>query len=679
MEQGRSNPFIVGDWIKEDKDFIGRRDLLDQFFPLQRRGYWLIGSRRMGKTSLLRCLQRRFRSNRQTLPIFWDVSGSDSSRDLQATLRDSLDASHADLQQRNLELDLDRIAEEDLHTLLRTLSRTCRVNGLKLILLIDEAEALFKVMAQYPLTMQKFKSDIDSEHLHVILASNHGLENYDPIDTEHLLSPLLQSFVPAYFLPAWRDDEARLLAARCTPDPEEQDQILSLSGGLPFLVQMVCFYRFELGSLAASIKMIQERQMLDLFFRYDMEHLGSQNSRMLGRLAHRQPMAYAALSRRHLAEGSWSKRVALLQQLGFIALDADQQCRISNVFLRDWLCRMFMPSTSVIESPVAEKKQHRLWLEADKDSMKIIWNGQEVAMCGRVPADEWLESDRSVDPRSRGKLLFRRLFLHPFLQELQDRLAAENDFFTIYVFDPEGAAVPYEWLHDRLGFLALRHVMVRTGAAPAQFQDHPWITPVRILLIAANTPPDIPRVDQELLLIREQLQLLSAEMKCPIMTHCLFSHQSDLATVMNLMAKESFQMIHYAGHAQSVNGSADHLLYFKRSADINHGVQSVLLSEWLQDLPAPVPFVHINGCGEKAIRAVPNTKPLQADYILSNRATVLDEWSTRFAVEFYRCLYGQGLGPAEALLRARQVFVGREAGDPFGGDHWLLPILWQQK
>ena len=48
-----ANPFVVGQWVRGEQ-FYGRRALIDEILTGPRNSLWLLGTRRIGKTSLLK-------------------------------------------------------------------------------------------------------------------------------------------------------------------------------------------------------------------------------------------------------------------------------------------------------------------------------------------------------------------------------------------------------------------------------------------------------------------------------------------------------------------------------------------------------------------------------------------------------------------------------------------------
>ena len=59
------NPFIAGSWVRGE-DFFGRADLIRDILEGDRHSVWVLGGRRLGKTSLLKELEYRVQRSRDT-------------------------------------------------------------------------------------------------------------------------------------------------------------------------------------------------------------------------------------------------------------------------------------------------------------------------------------------------------------------------------------------------------------------------------------------------------------------------------------------------------------------------------------------------------------------------------------------------------------------------------------
>ena len=56
MSVVRANPYVVGQWVRGER-FYGRRALIDEILNGPRNSLWVLGTRRIGKTSLLKQLE----------------------------------------------------------------------------------------------------------------------------------------------------------------------------------------------------------------------------------------------------------------------------------------------------------------------------------------------------------------------------------------------------------------------------------------------------------------------------------------------------------------------------------------------------------------------------------------------------------------------------------------------
>ncbi len=138
------NPFIAGSWVRGD-DFFGRGDTIRDILGGERQSLWVLGGRRLGKTSLLKELEYRVQHSRETpfVALYWDLQGSGDARGLADTLLASIEDSEPFRRATDLEVeDLESLpVAEMLATLVR---RTVR-GGWRLLLLVDEAEELLVV------------------------------------------------------------------------------------------------------------------------------------------------------------------------------------------------------------------------------------------------------------------------------------------------------------------------------------------------------------------------------------------------------------------------------------------------------------------------------------------------------------------------------------------------------
>ena len=88
-----SNPYVVGQWVRGDK-FYGRTALIDEILHGHRNWLWLLGTRRIGKTSLLKQVEHIAAADPELdyFPLFWDFQGSHTPEELNLGFGDSLDS-----------------------------------------------------------------------------------------------------------------------------------------------------------------------------------------------------------------------------------------------------------------------------------------------------------------------------------------------------------------------------------------------------------------------------------------------------------------------------------------------------------------------------------------------------------------------------------------------------------
>ena len=122
-------------WVHR-RNHYGRERLIEYLLHSSDTALWLVGTRRMGKTSALRQVEAKAMEPARIIyvPIFWDMQGSESPQDLSNELFDAL----LDTAERfaPLQIDVKAFEDQDALTILRTLIRAVGEQG-KQILLFD--------------------------------------------------------------------------------------------------------------------------------------------------------------------------------------------------------------------------------------------------------------------------------------------------------------------------------------------------------------------------------------------------------------------------------------------------------------------------------------------------------------------------------------------------------------
>ena len=681
MPDLHDNPFIVGDWIKRDEDFVGRADLVAALTRLQRNLIWLIGARRMGKTSLLRRVQRQLQAGGPAVAIFWDVSGSRSAEDLRESLLDALSAAAAALTGIGLELPHCE-AEKGLLALLRRLCTQAEEARHPLVLLLDESEALLHIAAQDDALAQKLTALFTaSPHLFVIMASNHGLAAWDELDTRHLISPFLQPFMPPVYLSPWSAAEALAVTARTAAAPAEQLEIVTASGGLPFLVQLCCFYRFETGDWAAALARLEREQMLDLFFRDDFNHFDAGMRLLLGLISHHGGLGAARAAEWLPSPRAAGQRLDLLVRLGFISRDADDQVRISNIFLDNWIRQVYLPGNPLpipMEPGGESAVPERLLIRFESNGVLLQHlDGEGVRhSAGPLPflAEVPVSTEASwAEPAAAGRALYRQLFQGQsryWVEMLQRNPACHLPV------SGAGLDLAVEALHDGSGYLALTHPLYReeavSGLAP---QPLPPGRELKILLVASDTPPGLGKIDDEILLLSEHMRRRREVPGAAVSITMLFSHDCSLESMERAAGAAPYDIIHYSGHLSRRAHSADEYLYLRQDSRPDSPVQALTIDEFVRPL-GPVQLFYLNGCG----MAVPQRREAAAHgswarYVVRLRGAVSDEEAAQFALLFYQSLLAGGLAPVAAMQESRRLWFSRPHSAAVTRNFAFVPVL----
>lgn len=210
--------------------------------------------------------------------------------------------------------------------------------------------------------------------------------------------------------------------------------------------------------------------------------------------------------------------------------------------------------------------------------------------------------------------------------------------------------------------------------------------PLKILLIASNTYPSIPGVDEEVRWLQRNLGQIFAKVGLSLRMTYLPSEKATIQEVRKELKECPYDIVHYAGHGQFVKDDTDKSALFFGS-DVRPGTVSPLISTELEELfrGARTSFVYLSCCSgtqggnvaslqghdflgiaDALIRAgVPS--------VLGFRQPVSDAGGLEFSKAFYVAL-AQKQEIGASLFVARREIHGRMPDDRA----WLSPVLIQQ-
>ena len=344
-------PYVVGQWVR-GQNFYGRAEIIDEVLRGNRNWLWLLGTRRIGKTSVLKQLEHLAMTTPDLgfLPMFWDLQGADRPEELHLDFADAL----LDVEERleHVNIDLAEVRADDCFESLGRLRRSLLSKGLRLLLLCDEVEELIQLHHKDPSLLRKLRRALHSrDGIRSVLASSSRL--WQLAETDEDTSPFLDGFTPPLSIGAFDDQTSRDLvcqtqlpeAARPGFSQEEVKRIHGLCGNHPYQIQLLCRRALDRGDLDRAVDEVGHDRAVSFFFSVDYELLGEAERTILKLLAEKPGMSSRQLEQQigRISESA-ATSLTVLHGLGLVVRDVEGRCEVASSFLRRWL---------------AEEAQHR--------------------------------------------------------------------------------------------------------------------------------------------------------------------------------------------------------------------------------------------------------------------------------------------------------------------------------
>ena len=379
-------PYVVGQWVRGEK-FYGRSDLIEEILHGNRNWLWLLGTRRIGKTSLLKQVEHLTTSSPDLgyFPMFWDFQGADDPQELHLGFGDSL----LDAEDRLalLGIRLSDVEADDLFSSLSRLRRKLRKKNTRLLLLCDEVEELIKLNKKDPSLLRKLRRALQSqEDVRSVLASTIRL--WALSDERGDTSPFLHGFTPPLYIHNLDAGEARSLIlqsnlpsqSRPRFDDRSVELIRSHCDNHPYLIQLLCKRFVELEDFEEALDQISTDPMVSFFFSVDFEMLSDVERRIIRIIAE-----HDSSTSKSIQEGLPTDSEPLagnlhrLQHLGYIRRNKDQRFVLVNYFFRRWFRDLPKESGA---PPVASDESPTAAL-TDRGSLygriaKLIWSSSSA-------------------------------------------------------------------------------------------------------------------------------------------------------------------------------------------------------------------------------------------------------------------------------------------------------------
>ena len=337
-------PYVIGQWVRGER-FYGRKSAIQEVLGGNRNWIWLLGTRRIGKTSLLKQLELIAATSPELgfVPVFWDLQGADRPEELHLDFADALLDAEEHLERAGISVA--EIQSEDCFESLARLRRALLSKNQRLLLLCDEVEELINLNRQDPSLLRKLRRALQSrEGIRSVLGSSSRL--WKLADAGEDTSPFLDGFTPPLAIGPLDADDARALilqmqlpeVSRPGFDDAEIERIRNLCGDHPYLIQMLCRHALDHGSLDDAIEEVHNDRAVAFFFSVDFDLINETERALLIQLA--DDSSGASASRHETdAEPSAEIRTSLanLVSLGLVRRDPSGRHSVGNEFLRHWL------------------------------------------------------------------------------------------------------------------------------------------------------------------------------------------------------------------------------------------------------------------------------------------------------------------------------------------------------
>jgi len=337
-------PFVVGQWVRGSR-FYGRAALIEEVLLGPRDWIWLLGTRRIGKTSVLKQLELLASEAAEPVyfPLFWDLQGAGEPDELHRSFGEALLEVKGRLEKRGIRPQ--DVLGDDLPASLGCLRRTLGSCGLKLLLLCDEVEELIPIHQSDPTFLGKLRRALQSqENVRSVLAATIRL--WELAGQAGVTSPFLHGFTPPLYLRTLDPEASRALIGqdqlpadeRPRFDPATVESIRRHCDDHPFLMQLLCKRHLEHGDLEEAVDELGVDPMLGYFFSVDFDMLSGVEHGILRAVAVQDASTSATL-RRHVNADEHRLAGALqrLEQLGYLRRDAERRFELANSFFRRWL------------------------------------------------------------------------------------------------------------------------------------------------------------------------------------------------------------------------------------------------------------------------------------------------------------------------------------------------------
>jgi serine/threonine-protein kinase len=444
-------PYVVGNWVRGEK-FYGRDTLIEEILHGPRNCLWVLGTRRIGKTSLLKQIEHLTLATPDLgyFPIFWNFQGASDPEDLHEEFIEALRDHEERLELLGIELS--DVEDNNLSRTMGRLRRKLAPKGFKLLLLCDEVEELITLKQKDPSLLSKLRRVMQSnEDIRSVLTSTIRL--WALVDERSDTSQFLHGFTPPLFIHTLSDEATKALIrqanlpsdSRPKFDDETVELIRSHCDNHPYLVQLVGKRFAEYGNLQESINQVATDPMVSYFFAVDFEMLSETERSILRVIAEHSSSTSNSIQDSVFVEPDrLTGRLYRLEHLGYIRRNKERQFVLVNYFFRRWFkeltgengrssARADLPTTAIAgtdQTTVSIPDERALFGEryevlkqVGKGATGVVYKARDkdlkVDIAIKLLRQEYASHPEALE-RFRQEIVFSRDVVHPNILRIYD-------------------------------------------------------------------------------------------------------------------------------------------------------------------------------------------------------------------------------------------------------------------
>jgi AAA domain len=372
------NPYTVGGVVR-GPHFYGRSALIATLLNSNDRSVWVVGNRRIGKTSLLRQLEGLANAEGR-VAFHINLEGADTLADLSESFLDDMDDSD---RLARLGLAVGDLQGKSPPAIMRMLDRRARERGLEVLVLLDETEALIRIAQREGDDILKdLRREMQrSEMLRVVMVATKRLAALNDLCRDWDTSPFLFGVVPRYLGRLERDEALALIRQSQARTPQLVDDavaeaVIATTDGHPYLTQWLCDRLWSPAGLRAPTNddLVPDTSLIDMF-QVDYNHLAPTERRILRCLAYVESLDDTGIQEQlgvTLANLQLRYLLQALEQLCYVRR-AGADFATGNQLLHAWLQFWALDEPPpVSDRTTPQVSDHAAFEQADQERQQLV-------------------------------------------------------------------------------------------------------------------------------------------------------------------------------------------------------------------------------------------------------------------------------------------------------------------